>query len=49
MQRLNFFWLGQPQLNKIHNPALILNNGYSVPPTASTHNAGFIFSTRCVR
>jgi len=31
------------QLNKIHNPTLLLTDGQSVSPTASARNLGFIF------
>jgi len=41
-----FLLLGhEPQLNKIHNPTLLLTDGNSVPPTAFARNLGFIFDS----
>ena len=42
--KTEFLLLGlKPQLNKIHNPALTLNNGASVCPSPSARNLDFIF------
>jgi len=45
--RLEFLLLGlRRQLNKIHNPVLLFNNGTSVSPAASAPNLSIIFDSR---
>jgi len=42
--KTEFLLLGlRPQLNKIHNPVLLFNNGTSVSPAASARNLVIIF------
>ena len=42
--KTEFLLLGlKPQLNKIHDPALVLSNGHFVPRTASAGNLSFVF------
>ena len=36
----------RPQLNKIHNPVLLSNNGTPVSPAVSARNLGIIFDSR---
>ena len=36
----------KPQLNKIHNPTLLLTDGHLIPATASAHNLSYIFDSR---
>ena len=41
-----FLLLGlKPQLNKIHNPALVFSDGHSILSTSSARNLGFIFDS----
>ena len=35
----------KPQLNKTHNPALVLNNAHPVHPSAYVRNCGFVFDS----
>ena len=46
-QRLNFYCcMGvKPQLNKIHNPTLVLSDGHLILHTASARNLSFIFDS----
>ena len=41
--KTEFLLLGlKPQLNKIHNSALVFSDVHSIPPTSSARNLGFI-------